>query len=881
MHARGALLAVAASLALLAAAATAHADMASLKAACSLRDAADGDPADGPSAPFTFCDDGIPEAGGTTANPGAERALPVPQRYEGFAGLPPKAPAEPSSGADGSGDVALDADLSIPHGAGAGGLPLMILMHTCCSADKRNFEAATVDDPGELWHYSNAWFASRGYAVLNYTSRGFVDGGGRGSTGHTQVDSRRYEVNDLQQLACLLAAEGDLDPLQPGDQRIDPRRVVVSGGSYGGGLAWLAVTDPDWTCAAAGHAEIRMRMAAAAPRYGWSDLLYALVPNGSHARDSLPASDVASATTTKPFGMPRSSIVAALFATGRVGDPRTGGRATFPPELDRAIACLSSATPLEENPLCTATGVIPGLTDEFLADRSPYYQDHFVERLRRGGVEPVPVFSAGSMSSPLFGQVEHRRMVELLRAAQPDYPVQEYYGDVGDFTQNKAKEWADAGARVGVTSRLNAFVDHYAKPAAAPAAPMPPFDVTVALQVCPANASEPFPADEPGERVTESSFDALAAERLVLRAEGARTTTNDATPNPHAANADPIANFINNAGRCPVDTGDAGPGVAVYDFEPLAREVVMIGRGRLTVPHTGSGTDLQLDARLYELMPDGSQVLVDRGVTRVAGPNGTTTFDLQGNGWRFTKGNRLRLELAQDDDPYVKSSARPSSLTLTGATLELPVREVGPDAAVHAPELASDVSTGGRFPVRVGARSGELTGLSVRANVRDTLSRAARPLRGSSFRGRGGRTYRVDAQLVDRSGATGEAASALTVVPVDDRPGHQVRYRGRWRRLGHPRAWRAGFSRASRRGAGLSFRFRGDRVYLVGRTTRRGGTALVTVGGRREVVSFRSRGTANRRVLLTVPVSAKATSELRLTVLRGAVEVDAIGVRRR
>jgi dienelactone hydrolase len=870
-----------AALVLLAGPAPARADMASLKAACSVRDAADGDPDSGPSAPFTFCDDGIPEAGGTTPNPGADRALPVPQSYEGFLGLPPKAPAEPGTGADDNGDVALDADLSVPHATGGAELPLMILMHTCCSADKRNFEAQTIDAEGELWHYSNAWFASRGYAVLNYTSRGFVDANGRGSTGETQVDSRRHEVNDLQQLACLVAAEDDLDPLQPGDQRVDPRRVVVSGGSYGGGLAWLALTDPDWSCAAAGRPGIRMRLAVAAPRYGWSDLLYALVPNGSHARDALPPADVAGASTKSPFGVPRSSIVTALFVTGRAGDPRTGGRTTFPPELDRAIACLSSATPLEENPLCTATGVIPELTDGFLADRSSYYQDTFFARLRQGTVDPVPVFSAGSLSSPLFGQVDHRRMVDLLRAADPDYPVQEYYGDIGDFTQNKTKEWADTASRVGIATRLNSFVDHYARPPGRPPPPAPAFDVTVALQTCPPNAADPFPADEPGERYTESTFGALAPEHLVLSAEGTRTTTSDAEPNPHAANADPIANFIQNGGRCPVERNDAGPGVAVYDLGPLESDAVTIGRGRVTVPHTGSGTDLQLAARLYELMPDGSQVLVDRGVTRLAAPNGTTTFDLQGNGWRFTSGNRLRLELAQDDEPYVKASTRPSSLTLSGVTLDLPVRRLGPDAEVHAPELASDVATGGRFPVRVGARSGETTGVAAtRALVSDTAAPGSRPLRGSSFRGRGGRTYRIEARLVDRAGAAGEPATALTVVPIDDRPGHQVRYRGRWRRVEHPRAWRGGFSRASRRGARLSLRLFGDRVYLVGRTVPGGGRALVTVGRRREVVSFRSDRTVNRRVLLRLALSPRADREMRLTVLRGPVQVDAIGVRR-
>jgi predicted acyl esterase len=59
---------------------------------------------------------------------------------------------------------------------------------------------------------------------------------------------------------------------------------------------------------------------------------------------------------------------------------------------------------------------------------------------------------------------------------------------------------------------------------------------------------------------------------------------------------------------------------------------------------------------------------------RVVDPNATNTFDLNGNAWRFGKGDRLRIELAQDDAPYVKRSSQPSTLTLAGATLQVPVR---------------------------------------------------------------------------------------------------------------------------------------------------------------------------------------------------------------
>src|SRR5439155_7784294 len=241
-----------------------------------------------------------------------------------------------------------------------------------------------------------------------------------------------------------------------------------------------------------------------------------------------------------------------------------------------------------------ATGVVPGLVDKFLRDRSAYYQQSFFDGLRRGSIAPVPVFSAGSSSSPLFGQIEHRRMVDLLRTADPGYPVQEYYGDDGDFTQNKAKEWGDvclqhvcrardrvAPRRIGITTRLNRFIDHYARPPGNPSEPRPADDVTVALQVCPPKDGGEFPADEPGERFTESSFGALAPDHLRLAASGDQTTQNRAAPNPHATNDDAIANFISNGGRCPVDTTPAGPGVAVYDFARLAHDVVMIGRTRV------------------------------------------------------------------------------------------------------------------------------------------------------------------------------------------------------------------------------------------------------------------------------------------------------------
>lgn len=681
------MLAAASALGIVGGVAPASADLGSLKAACVTRDAADDDVTNGLQLPYRFCDDGVPPVGGRTPNVGAVAAVAVPQRYDGFQGLPPKVAPDPDSGADPNGDIALDVDVSLPdptvHPAPPNGYPLMVMMHGCCSGNRKSWEATTIDAGGELWHYSNAWFAARGYAVLNYTARGFVDGNGRGSTGETQLDSRRYEINDFQYLAGVLADDSFFE--------VNPRRIVVTGGSYGGGFSWLALTDPTWT-SPGGKA---MRLAAAAPKYGWTDLAYSLVPNGAHLRDSLPATD--GSDTTAPIGFPKKSIVAGLYASGKTGIPPGTSRTTFPTWVDEGFACLNSSDPFETNPACAST--IAQTLPSFVEDRSAYYQNDFFSGLAGGSVSPVPVFSAGTLTDPLFPATEHRRMVERLKATVSGYPVQEYYGDYQHFVQNKAKEWGDVcgadrhvcrlndypggnlnGAPTGlqgtgVTTRLNRFVDHYAKPPGNSSQPGPSFDVTASLQICPANASPGSPADEPGQRFTASTFDQLAPNTLQIDAVGTAVTTSDVEPNNHATNADPIVNLVNNGGRCPVETTPAGSGVATYESALLPADFTMIGRTRVIVSHTGVGDGIQLNARLYDVFPDGKALMVDRGVRRVTAANDVTVFDLHGNGWLFPTGHRIRIELTQDDDPYIKQSVQASTLTLTDVTLRIPVRE--------------------------------------------------------------------------------------------------------------------------------------------------------------------------------------------------------------
>ena len=670
-----------------------------------------------PGGGFIRCDDGVPSnsplpgPGGTIPNRGGVSAVTVPAAYgrDGYSGLPPEA-ADAASfpGADADGNIALDVEVHFPSTRTAGEHPLLFFMHGCCGGNKHGWESADYQAGGrEAWHYNTAWFASRGYVVVNYTSRGFVNGSQAGSTGEMHLQSRRYEINDYQHLACqvtdLFNSKGRLPD-------VDPQRVVTTGGSYGGGFSWMSITDPRWRCTPDTGSRVKMRLAVSAPKYAWTDLAYTLAPTGTHMQtpDELPATDGCDTGPVSfdgapcpaprtPVGTVKRSILSGLYLTGNL---LTGGHTTFPMEMHEGVVCMMGAYPVESNPSCAAT--VNEFLPTLLADSSAYYQSEFFRRIKRPGYR-VPIFDAATFGDPLFPSVENRRMINRLLSVAPGYPIQAYFGDYQHFTKNKPKIWADVcGAdrhictdedytrgfnqdpptlrKLGVTTMLNRFLDHYARPPANPQGPRPDFDVTAETQVCPQTAPAGQPLDESGPRYSAPTFEQLAPRRLRFDLVGEQTVNSLVLPNSHALYSDPLVNEVSNRNGCISAPDPAGAGVAVYTSEPLERRQTMLGAATVTAgfaPTSGSG--LQLNARLYDVLPDGRGVLVDRG-TRVIAPEeasaGRVRYQMHGNGWRFEPGHSVRIELAADYEPFIHLTESPFTLALSGVRLSLPVRRL-------------------------------------------------------------------------------------------------------------------------------------------------------------------------------------------------------------
>src|SRR5439155_11987231 len=127
-----------------------------------------------------------------------------------------------------------------------------------------------------------------------------------------------------------------------------------------------------------------MKLSATAPKYGWTDLVDSLVPTGRHFQtpDALPAFD--GSDSTSPAGIPKKSIVSALFGTGSAGTSHT----TFPSYISEAFACLNSSDPFETNPLCSNT--FSTTLPSFINDRSAYYQSDFFSKIASDPSYRVP-----------------------------------------------------------------------------------------------------------------------------------------------------------------------------------------------------------------------------------------------------------------------------------------------------------------------------------------------------------------------------------------------------------------------------------------------------------------------------------------------------------
>jgi hypothetical protein len=463
----------------------------------------------------------------------------------------------------------------------------------------------------------------------------------------------------------------------------------VSGGSYGGGESWLQASRPDWTFP---HEQTAndpnplpvLRLQVAVPKYPWTDLAYSLAPNGHPgfgpndppAQDPLyessqckPDDDTCAVDSGNPTGVVKNSYVNGFFAIGNAGgvfeEGTAPGSEEGPYSTTEWYGRLVPPAPGEPYDV-PGDPIIAQIRRGLTEFRSSYYQDEGWKAQAASGRE-VAVFSIQGWTDDLFEAVESFRQFKYLKRLDPGWPVALGLGDVGHSrAQNPPAAWHSLNNQAWQFLQANIG-----------GASHPQQTTVTSLQtVCDGSSAAP-------QQVTATTPEGLSAGTLTVAYDhGGGLTSVSGLTDPNGPATDPVVgSAAEPAPGCRTDQGPALGGYTAYS-QPLDSTRTYVGLGWVTVPYEFTGQTGQLDARVWDVPPQGKSLLMTRGTYRFSVPQydqpaGTIRLPLFGNHWMLAPGHRIRLDLTQVDQPYLRPSNAPSAITFGPPKLVLPTRQSG------------------------------------------------------------------------------------------------------------------------------------------------------------------------------------------------------------
>ncbi|MGN6586536.1 MAG: CocE/NonD family hydrolase, partial [Solirubrobacterales bacterium] len=507
--------------------------------------------------------------------------------------------------------VPLDVDVTLPE-AGEPPYPAIVMLHGF-GGTKADYEAGAQAGgessvaPGSpsIYHYDNVFYARRGYAVVNYTARGFGHSGG-----YSHLADSRFEARDTQYLLGLLADEGV----------VRPREIGVTGISYGGGqsleLAFLhdKVRLPNGKLAPwRSPAGKPMAIAAAYPRLPWSDLVSALVPNGRFKDWQVSGRE----QSLRPVGTPLASFLDLYVSALK----------------DEASASLGKS-------LVDAGRPLSG--EEAKALKGMYW-NHGAYPLQflKGASKPAPLLIENGFTDELFPIEQALRVYDYLRSQNSKAPVALQFADLGH-------------SRATGKPRPNYYFDNQAARffaahllGAKNKAPAPGL-VSAFTTTCPESARD-------GGPYKASSWSELHAGDFLFGSERAQEFTSGGGSAEVARAFDPISGTGETCKTIPLSPEE---NTATYSRQ-VKRGFTLLGQPTIEASISTAGRYGQIDARLWDISPEGTQLLVDRGTYSLENnQSGLIAFQLHGNAYRFAKDHRVELQLLGRDTPYYQPGSQ-------------------------------------------------------------------------------------------------------------------------------------------------------------------------------------------------------------------------------
>ncbi len=556
--------------------------------------------------------------------------------------------------------VPLDVDVTLPA-KGSGPFPTLVMLHGY-GGSKKDFETDSAKGNGSTtFHYNNLHYARLGLAVVNYTARGFGESCGNASdgsrddpncdNGYIHLADQRYEGRDTQYLVGLLVDQGF----------VNPRRIGVTGISYGGGQSIELALLNNRIRTPSGQFKPwrspdgkRLSIAGAYPRWPWSDLVDALLPNGRFLDFKNPNRD----DSRDPIGIEIASYVAGLYALGQNpngyycgnGPPGPTGACNNPDaDINRWFVRIQEGEPY-------------GSDARAIADEIFQHHQGFGLPLNH----PAPLLLQSGWTDDLFPPRQSLRLYNELREHDRNADVSLQLGDLGH----------SRGANKPSTNRpLNDEGSDFFERLLLGEARRPKRGSVLAYgQTCPASA----PADGP---FYARSWDAIHPRTVSFSSSTSQTATSD-PPDPLGPDYDPIAGGGDPC-RQSDDSTQNDAGTAVYRGQ-ASKGFRMIGlptvKARISLTPSSPSDLAQLDSRLWDVGPDGKQVLISRGAYRFGKDTTSATFQLSGNAWCFPPGHTPKLQLLGTDRPYLRpttfeTSPFPYAIAVSSVKVELPAAQ--------------------------------------------------------------------------------------------------------------------------------------------------------------------------------------------------------------
>ncbi|NND39645.1 MAG: hypothetical protein HKO06_08630 [Pseudomonadales bacterium] len=500
-------------------------------------------------------------------------------------------------------------------------------------------------------------YVEAGYAVLAYSARGW--GGSCGSAqqlnpecsnGWNHLADARYEVRDTQYITGLLADELSDD----GTPLIDPMRIGVTGVSYGGGQSTILtslrnrVVETDGTVnpwlSPAGKP---MQIAAAAPYWAWTDLTYSLAPNGRNL-DYVSNNSYFGPAGVYPFGILKESYVTGLYGTGNANS-------NYAESPDEPPLTQWYTTLLAGEPYTVATA--KPIADEIIAYHSGYYW-------LDPEVEPAPTLFNSGWSDDLFPVDEPLRWIHAVNTMHPNVNAALYATNYGHARASSV----DAGI---AKASVREWFDFYLMDIGEEPGPV----IRAKVQDCDSSGTPTYVAD----RWSELMLGEIRFEDAV-----GGIVTSSSSP---SANATQSFDPITGGNACARVNDSPITGGLVYDLPmPDTGGYTVLGSPTIIadITVTGVASESMLVARLLDVSPNGTELLLARGAYR-PDASGVQVFQMHPIAARVHDDHHLQVEILGHENPTHRQSNSAYTLTITDIDVRVPVAERPNNMQINKP----------------------------------------------------------------------------------------------------------------------------------------------------------------------------------------------------